>query len=166
MPQPVVHFEIPADNPERLSEFYRELFGWEVEKRSGRGDYWLLHTRGGARAAIDGAMFRREHPHERPLNYVQVPSAEEYAARAERLGGRVILLRAAVPGVGHVAILADPEGNPIGLLELPRPEERAAPGASPAARRARRRGGPVKKGRRAKKGGRAAEGGAGRGRRG
>ena len=27
----VVHFEIPADDPERAQDFYREAFGWGVD---------------------------------------------------------------------------------------------------------------------------------------
>ncbi len=28
----VVHFEIPTDNPERAAGFYREVFGWQIQK--------------------------------------------------------------------------------------------------------------------------------------
>lgn len=157
MPQPVVHFEIPADNPERLGRFYTDLFGWRVEKWPGPVDYWLLFTRGQGQgpAAIDGGMYRRELPDQRPVNYVHVHSAEDFSEKAKLLGGRVILPRTQVPGVGYVAILADPEGNPIGLYETrggAASAERAAPkaertpppkaaGRSPSARKAR----PVKK---------------------
>ncbi|MGH7545849.1 MAG: VOC family protein [Gemmatimonadota bacterium] len=155
MPQPVVHFEIPADNPERLGRFYTDLFGWRVEKWPGPLDYWLLYTRTPGAAAIDGGMYRRELPDQRPVNYVHVHSAEEFSEKAKLLGGRVILPRTQVPGVGYVAILADPEGNPIGHDETPAAAaaaERAAPkaertaGRAPAARKAR----PVKKGARPK----------------
>lgn len=164
MPQPVVHFEIPADNPERLGRFYTDLFGWRVEKWPGPLDYWLLYTRTPGAAAIDGGMYRRELPDQRPLNYVHVASAADFAERARLLGGRVILPRTQVPGVGYVAILADPEGNPIGLYETrhapaaverpaPRPPEPAArPAKTEERAQAARRGGPVKKAPRRKRG--------------
>ncbi len=43
----IVHFEIPANNPEKLLEFYKNLFGWKIEKMSMRemGDYWMIETR-------------------------------------------------------------------------------------------------------------------------
>jgi hypothetical protein len=162
MPQPVVHFEIPADNPERLGRFYTDLFGWRVEKWPGPLDYWLLYTRAPGAAAIDGGMYRRELPDQRPLNYVHVASAADFAERARLLGGRVILPRTQVPGVGYVAILADPEGNAIGLYETrhapvaaerpaPKPSEPAAPSRAEAQTRAPRRGGPVKKARPARR---------------
>lgn len=145
MPQPVVHFEIPADHPDRLSRFYEDLFGWRVEKWPGPMDYWLLYTREKGTAAIDGGMYRRELPDQRPVNYVLVPSAAEFAEKAQRLGGRVILPRTQVPGVGYLAILADPEGNNIGLFETGAPRPAAA--TSPAtARKAPVTQRPVKKG--------------------
>ena len=40
----VVHFEIPADNPERALDFYGKLFGWQFQKYPGPQDYWLVTT--------------------------------------------------------------------------------------------------------------------------
>ncbi len=149
MPQPVVHFEIPADNPERLSRFYSDLFGWKVEKWPGPMNYWLLYTRNKGAAAIDGGMFRREMPDQRPVNYVHVPSASEYAQKAERIGGRVILPRTQVPGVGYVAILSDPEGNNIGLFETGAAPRAARKAPAKKAKAARRKSAGGKKARRA-----------------
>src|SRR3989441_13234384 len=50
MDHPVVHFEIPADDPERAAKFYRELFGWEISRwgnpaGAGEGpEYWMVRT--------------------------------------------------------------------------------------------------------------------------
>ena len=42
MDHTIVHFEIPADHPERATKFYRELFGWEIQKWSSEGGpEWL-----------------------------------------------------------------------------------------------------------------------------
>lgn len=40
----IVHFEIPADDPERAIKFYEDVFGWEVQKWEGPFDYWLVTT--------------------------------------------------------------------------------------------------------------------------
>lgn len=40
----VVHFEIPADNVEKLKRFYSKLFGWKIEKTPGPVDYWIVQT--------------------------------------------------------------------------------------------------------------------------
>jgi len=39
-----VHFEIPAENVEKLKKFYGELFGWKIEKMPGGMDYWGILT--------------------------------------------------------------------------------------------------------------------------
>ena len=43
MPRPI-HFEIPAENPERAMEFYSSIFGWKFSKWAGPMDYWVIST--------------------------------------------------------------------------------------------------------------------------
>jgi predicted enzyme related to lactoylglutathione lyase len=38
MDHTIVHFEIPADDPERAARFYRDLFGWKIDKYEGSTD--------------------------------------------------------------------------------------------------------------------------------
>ena len=40
----VVHFGIPADDPERVAGFYRKVLGWEIQKWEGSMDYGLIST--------------------------------------------------------------------------------------------------------------------------
>ena len=40
----VIHFEIPTDDPERAAKFYRNVFGWEIQKWDGPVEYWLVTT--------------------------------------------------------------------------------------------------------------------------
>jgi predicted enzyme related to lactoylglutathione lyase len=44
MDHTIVHFEIPSDDPERAARFYRELFGWTINKFAGTAaggiEYW------------------------------------------------------------------------------------------------------------------------------
>ena len=42
MKHPVVHFEIPANDPSRLKQFYSELFGWSIEATPGMPDYMMV----------------------------------------------------------------------------------------------------------------------------
>ena len=51
-------FEIRAEDPERGAEFYRGVFGWEIEKWDGPVDYWLV-TRSDDEDGINGAVIRR-----------------------------------------------------------------------------------------------------------
>jgi predicted enzyme related to lactoylglutathione lyase len=55
----VVHFEINANDPEKLTEFYEQVFNWKFEKWKGPMEYWLIMT-GENEPGIDGGLSRRE----------------------------------------------------------------------------------------------------------
>jgi len=52
MPRPI-HFEIPADRPERAVAFYEHLFGWQFQKWDGPMPYWLVRTGDGPASTED-----------------------------------------------------------------------------------------------------------------
>ena len=51
------------------------------------------------------------------LNYFGVKSVQEYSARVEQLGGKVIIPKSPVPGMGYMAVCADSENNSFGIFE-------------------------------------------------
>lgn len=110
----IIHFEIPADDVERAEKFYSGLFGWRFEKAPD-SDYWMVST--GVENAIGGGLMKRENPRQTITNYIDVPSVEKYMKKAEKLGGRVVVPKKAVPGMGYFAICLDGENNPFGLWE-------------------------------------------------
>ena len=112
----VVHFEIPAENPERLTGFYGELFGWQIQKAEGF-EYWIAIAGRQGEHGIDGAVMRRQAPAQLPINYVNVPSVDEWVERNSQLGGTIGVGKQAVSGMGWFAHLTDPEGNPIGIWQ-------------------------------------------------
>lgn len=112
----VVHFEIPADDVESLAGFYRELFGWKIERAPMEMDYWLIET-GPEGEGINGGMMRRQMPEQGPVNYVSVESVEEYTSKAAQLGAMVIMPKQPVPGVGYVSVVLDPQRNMIGMFQ-------------------------------------------------
>jgi PhnB protein len=99
----VVHFEIPADDPERAAQFYRELFGWEISRwegsAGGGAEYWMVKTvptdAAGqpTRPGVNGGLMRRMFPGQAPVNYVGVASVDDCVRRAEQLGAKVNLER-------------------------------------------------------------------------
>jgi len=119
----IVHFEIPADNVEKLRRFYSKLFGWKIEKMPGPTDYWMIETvpvdeKGmPIRPGVNGGMMKRQNPEHKPINYVAVESVDEYAKRIETLGGKVIVPKMEVPGIGWWALALDPEGNQFAIFE-------------------------------------------------
>lgn len=113
MPDQVVHFEIPADDPPKLAAFYGKLFGWTFERMGPGVEYWNVDTGG----RVNGGIMRRVGPNRGPINYVKVADMEERCREIVRRGGKVIHQKQPVPGLGYFAIAEDPEGNPFGVWQ-------------------------------------------------
>ncbi len=113
----VVHFEIPADDPERAIAFYETVFSWKFQKWEGPFDYWLITTGPAEEPGIDGGLAKRKDPATVTENTIDVPSLDEAVTAIEAKGGTVIRPKAAVPGVGWLAYCQDPEGNVFGMMQ-------------------------------------------------
>jgi uncharacterized protein len=127
----VVHFEIPADDPERAAKFYRELFGWDIQRFEGSQEeiegmadyrpenfeYWMVKTvptdeQGmPTRPGVNGGLMKRMYPGQPPVNYINVENVDQFVAKAERLGAKVMMRKSPVPKMGWFAQFTDPEGN-------------------------------------------------------
>jgi uncharacterized protein len=124
MGQPVVHFEIIGNDPERLRRYYRELFGWQFdtggpvsEAVSQAGNYGFVDRNTtsdgvGIPGGVGGGPGYDGHV----IFYVGVPDVEAALQQAERLGGTRRMGPEQAPGtdlvVGH---FTDPEGHLIGV---------------------------------------------------
>ncbi|MFB0499876.1 MAG: VOC family protein [Candidatus Hadarchaeaceae archaeon] len=123
MSHTIVHFEIPADNPEKLKQFYENVFGWKIEKSPGPIDYWMISTvpvdeQGKlTEMGVNGGMMKRQNPEHKITNYILVESVDEYAKKIEDAGGKIIVPKTAVPSVGYWAMFVDPDGNVLAILE-------------------------------------------------
>ncbi|GMQ88625.1 MAG: VOC family protein [Gammaproteobacteria bacterium] len=118
----IVHFEIPADELERAKKFYAELFGWKIEKYAGPMtspmEYWMITTTNEkGEKAIEGGMMQRQNPQQPITNYIDVPSIDEYSSKVETLGGKVVVPKTAVPGMGYFAVCLDTENNSFAIWE-------------------------------------------------
>ena len=121
----VAHFEIYAEDPAKLSQFYGSLFDWSTEAVPGM-DYRMIKTvdtdAKGAPATpggINGGILKRPPGFDARswVNYVNVDSIDGAVERAQKLGARVTKGRAAVPGMGWFAMLVDPEGNSFAVWQ-------------------------------------------------
>ena len=113
----VIHFEIPADNPDRAVEFYRTVFGWEIQKWAGPQEYWLASTGPDSQPGINGGLMRRQHPGAGTCNTIGVISLDQALANITKQGGKVVVPRTAIPGVGYLAYCSDTEGNVFGVMQ-------------------------------------------------
>ena len=114
----VVHFEIPADNPERVAGFYKKVLGWEIQKWEGPVDYWLISTGKETEPGIHGGIARkRDRPASGILVTAQDDSVDECLKKIIAAGGSLVVPKRVIPGVGYQAHFRDPEGNVIGIME-------------------------------------------------
>jgi hypothetical protein len=118
-----VHFELPADNPERAIAFYRDVFGWQFRKWDGPMLYWLITTGKDGERGIDGGLLPREAPGASTVNTIGVGSLDASLKAIESKGGRTVVPKMPIPGIGWLAYCVDTEGNTFGVLE---PDEKAA----------------------------------------
>jgi predicted enzyme related to lactoylglutathione lyase len=116
MGQPVAFFEISSPDQERAQKFYRELFDWQVDADPSMGGYALVDTRAGE-GAIIGGIGSSTGPSDVGIKiYMKVEDLDAYLRRAEELGGSAVVPPTELPGdFGKFAVLADPDGNAVGL---------------------------------------------------
>jgi uncharacterized protein len=110
-----VHFEIPADKPEKLAEFYTKLFGWKIEKVP-EMDYWMVQAAPQGEG-VNGGMMTRQAPGQQMTVYFLVESVNDYAAKVQSLGGKVLVPKQEVMGMGWFAICEDPQGAVFAIWE-------------------------------------------------
>jgi len=80
-------------------------------------DYWLLTTGEEGEPGINGGIGRRQFSDEPPVNTIGVESVQEYLEKIEAAGGKILVEKMAIPGVGWYASGTDSEGNRFGLME-------------------------------------------------
>jgi uncharacterized protein len=115
----VVHFEIYTDDPEAVRPFYEKVFGWKFKKFEGSPiEYWLVATGDDKEPGINGGLARpREGQSPGTLNTIAVASLAQSIKKLEEHGGKICVLKMAIPGVGWLAYAQDPAGNVFGLME-------------------------------------------------
>ncbi len=114
----IVHFDIPADIPDRARNFYAALFGWKFTSPPGYPDFSLIETTGlEGHPGVGGGLGRRGEPGQDITLYFGVESVERYLALVIREGGKVVMPYTPVPGYGRTRPETDTEGNRFGLWE-------------------------------------------------
>jgi uncharacterized protein len=114
-PAPVIHFEIAGSDPKRSREFYSKLFGWTYQMFEGM-DYGMVAPSGPN--AIGGGIGSAP-PGGKPYVtfYVGSDDLQKSCDLAVSLGGTVIVPPSPIPGVGSMAMIADLDGNVVGMFK-------------------------------------------------
>jgi predicted enzyme related to lactoylglutathione lyase len=111
-----IHFEIPAEKPERAIEFYEKVFGWKFEKWDGPAEYWIIRT-GESTPGIDGGLMTRRDPAQPCVNTMDVADLDATVGVVEGAGGQCVVPKMPVPGVGWLAYFKDTEGHIFGAMQ-------------------------------------------------
>ena len=118
----LAHFAINADDVEATKRFYEEVFGWRFEPW-GPPDFFHIVTGAGetGTAGPQGALQRRRElePGTRTVGFectVAVSDVDAVARSAVAAGGRVVMARSTISGVGDLIFVADPSGNVVGAM--------------------------------------------------
>ncbi len=123
---PVVHFEMPAEDSKRMAKFYTRVFGWRTQDLGPKmGDYVLATTtesdeNGPKRpGAINGGFFPKsdDRPAQYPSVVIAVEDIKQHMKKVEEAGGKVLGDPWDIPGVGLYVSFIDTEGNRVSMLQ-------------------------------------------------
>jgi uncharacterized protein len=112
-----VHFEIPAENPERAIAFYQKVFGWTFQKWDGPMPYWLVSTGPTDQPGINGGLMPRRDPAQPCVNTMDVANVDASLATVTESGGQCVVPKMPIPGIGWLAYCKDTEGHIFGIMQ-------------------------------------------------
>jgi predicted enzyme related to lactoylglutathione lyase len=112
MGKPVVHFEVSGRDSAALQKFYGELFEWTIDADNPM-NYGLVQKED---AGIGGGIGSSPDGQRHLTFYVQVDDINAALEQAEAMGGKTVMPRTEMDMVTF-ALVADPEGNVVGLVE-------------------------------------------------
>ncbi len=124
---PVVHFEMPAEDRKRMADFYTKVFGWKTQMLgSDMGDYVLARTtesdetgRPKNPGVINGGFFAKsdDEPAQYPSVVIAVEDIREHMKEVEKAGGKILGEPMDIPGVGPYVSFMDTAGNRVSMLQ-------------------------------------------------
>jgi uncharacterized protein len=123
----VAHFAINADDVTRAMRFYEKVFGWTFSAW-GPPNFYQINTGSDDRTAVLGALQKRRElaPGQRTIGFectIAVSSIDATAEAVLASGGKTIIEKSTIVGVGTLMFFQDTEGNVFGAMQYdPRAE--------------------------------------------
>jgi len=124
---PVVHFELPAEDRKRMADFYTRAFGWKTQLLGeDMGNYVLATTtetddKGMPKTpgAINGGFYVKDAgmQAEAPSIVIGVDDINAAMKNVTNAGGKIFGEPAEIPGYGTYVSFFDTEGNRIGIMQ-------------------------------------------------
>jgi predicted enzyme related to lactoylglutathione lyase len=119
----IAYFDIPADNVDRAKHFYSSLLGWKIEptkvpmdkEKQAASQYHDIITGKAEEGTLNmGGLYKRQM--DEPIKtFVKVEDIDKVLAKVEKLGGKIVMPKGMIQGVGLVSMITDTEGNIIGI---------------------------------------------------
>ena len=109
------HFELVTNDFEKTAAFYRDVFGWQIEKWAGPVDYWTVMTGDKDTPGINGGLMAAGGPFSGTVNTIEVEDIDAAIAKVKAHGGEMIFEKDVIPGVGYIAYFKDNAGIAVGL---------------------------------------------------
>jgi uncharacterized protein len=125
---PVVHFEMPAEDSKRMAKFYTKAFGWQMQiLGEDMGNYVLATTtadvdkkgRPKKVGMINGGFYTKSDamPGQYPSVVMSVDNIKKSMNKIAKAGGKVIGEPMEIPGFGMYVSFFDTEGNRASIME-------------------------------------------------
>jgi predicted enzyme related to lactoylglutathione lyase len=125
---PVVHFEMPYEDADRVSKFYSQALGWNMQLMPGAemGNYITAETADTDEnhmvkrpGAINGGFFPKkpDWPAQYPSVVISVKDLKDAIQKVAEAGGKILGEPMDIPGIGQYVSFTDTEGNRVSLLQ-------------------------------------------------
>jgi predicted enzyme related to lactoylglutathione lyase len=124
---PVVHFEMPYEDAERVANFYKEAFGWDMADMGQQmGNYITAGTADTDEdrmvktpGTINGGFYPlKDAPESKePSVVISVKDINRAMEDVKKAGGKLLGEPMEIPGIGLYVSFTDSEGNRVSLLQ-------------------------------------------------
>ena len=120
----VSHFEVPYSDKTRVSKFYQDVFGWQIQDVPDMDYSFAITTpvdesmRPKEAGGINGGLYKRaEQVSQSPVIVIEVENCEQRINDVESAGGSTVVPPHQVGEMGIYAQVKDSEDNIIGLWQ-------------------------------------------------
>ena len=122
---PVTHFEMPAEDKQRMTEFYSKVFGWKAQQMGPEmSDYVVVSTTEVGKdrmpkepGRINGGFYQKTKDAPVPSVVIAVKSLKDSMKKVEKAGGKLLGKPDEIPGIGLWVSFKDTEGNRVSMLQ-------------------------------------------------
>jgi predicted enzyme related to lactoylglutathione lyase len=111
---PIVHVELSAIDPKAASQYYQDIFGWQITVAP-EFDYHMFQAEGGPGGGFVNIGGEAGTKAGDVLVYIASDDIEADLRKVEAKGGKTVTPKMEIPQTGWFGVFTDPSGNKIGL---------------------------------------------------